>query len=380
MMRYYGRTAISEFLDDRVVYRNLVPIDPRLPSLEALRGLTGLAPGITPRKTTTEYARVISRILVAAQQVDSPGIPIKRVIFIGDTLLNDSTAFMNICQAGDWLGLAFIGAEVDAPLKIDIKEMGSIAVMHANRWIALGSFENYCREGGFLIDRSTAVLLDLDKTTIGARGRNDQVINQARVEAATQTIRDVLGVQFDPESFQDTYDTFNQVEFHPFTTDNQDYLVYICLIVGSGLYQKGVLVKIVENGALADFEAFLQAVDRRSAQLPPKIKAMHQDVFNRVQNGDPTPFKAFREAEYLATVDRMGKMGQGSPVGELLSREIVITYEVRELMLAWRERGCLLFGLSDKPDEASIPTPDLESRGYKPIHRIEASMVGENQL
>jgi hypothetical protein len=377
MMQYYGRTSISEFLDDRVVYRNLVPIDPRLPSLDSLRSLIGLAPGSTPRKTTTEYARVISKIIVAAQQVDSPETPIKRVIFIGDTLLNDSNAFMNICQAGKWPGLAFIGADVDAPLKTDIKDMGAGVVMHANRWTALGSFEKFCREGGFLMDRGTAVLLDLDKTTIGARGRNDQVINQARVEAATQTIRDVLGDQFDPESFQDTYDTFNQVEFHPFTTDNQDYLVYICLIVGSGLYQKGVLVQSIEEGVLADFEVFLREVDRKSAQLPPEIKAMHQDVFNRVQKGDPTPFKAFREAEYLATADRMGKMEPGSPVGELLSREIVITHEVRQLMLAWREQGCLLFGLSDKPDEASIPTPELESRGYKPIHRIEASVVGE---
>jgi len=33
-------------------------------------------------------------------------------------------------------------------------------------------------------------------------------------------------------------------------------------------------------------------------------------------------------------------------------------------MLRWKEQGALLFGLSDKPDEASIPTEDkVESSG-----------------
>ena len=30
-MKNYGRTSIHEFLGDLVVYRNLMPLDPRLP-------------------------------------------------------------------------------------------------------------------------------------------------------------------------------------------------------------------------------------------------------------------------------------------------------------------------------------------------------------
>ncbi len=377
-MEYFGRTSVSEFLGDRVVYRNLVPSDPSLPSLSVLRGSLGIKPGLTPRKTTPEYAQVIAQILVAAQRLHIPGIPIKQVIFVGDTLLNDSTAFRNVCKAGNWPGLAFIGAETNAPTQIVIDDTATGAVMHANRWSALGNFEAFCMDRNFTIGPNTAVLLDLDKTTLGARGRNDQVINQARVEAAIQTVSVVLEDQFDPASFQDTYDTFNQIQFHTFTTDNQDYLVYICLIVGSGLYNKESLVKTIENKELADFNSFLLDVDQRSIQLPLKIKSMHKEVFNLVQMGDPTPFKAFREAEYIATTDRMGKMESDTPIDELLSKEIVITHEVRELILSWKEKGCLLFGLSDKPDEASIPTPEMESRGYQPIHRIEASVVGES--
>jgi hypothetical protein len=95
-----------------------------------------------------------------------------------------------------------------------------------------------------------------------------------------------------------------------------------------------------------------------------------------VRQNDPTPFKAFRYNEYRTTVRRMGWLDAGAPVAELLDKEIVITQEVREVALAWRERGVLLFGLSDKPDEASVPTDDLVAQGYRPIHRTETHVVG----
>jgi len=60
----------------------------------------------------------------------------------------------------------------------------------------------------------------------------------------------------------------------------------------------------------------------------------------------------------------------------LLSQEILITHEVHQAALSWRAQGALLFGLSDKPDEASIPTREMASQGYKPIHQIETEVVG----
>ncbi len=50
------------------------------------------------------------------------------------------------------------------------------------------------------------------------------------------------------------------------------------------------------------------------------------------------------------------------------------------MALAWRERGVLLFGLSDKPDEASIPTDDLTVQGYRAIHRVETHAVGNEPM
>jgi hypothetical protein len=54
----------------------------------------------------------------------------------------------------------------------------------------------------------------------------------------------------------------------------------------------------------------------------------------------------------------------------------VLTQEVRERASDWLFKGALLFGLSDKPDEASIPSTPLASQGFLPIHKVETSVVG----
>lgn len=375
-MKRYGRGTISEFLSDNVVYRNLVPVDPGLPSLAELWEPLGLLPGQIPRKSSPEYARVMTHLLELTRKRDIVNSRIERIIYVGDTRLNDSTAFLNICQAGNWPGMAFIGAERDEPFHFEIEEGDIGTLFLANRWRALHEFRRFCHNQDFHIDERTAVLLDLDKTALGARGRNDHVIDQVRIEAAIQTVSDLLGDDYDPESFGAAYQNLNQSEFHAFTTDNQDYLVYICLIIASGLFDLDSLVADVRSEKLASFEQFITDVDRHVTRLPANLRTIHEDVFFRVQQGDPTPFKAFRYAEYSATAARMGQLDEKTPLGELLSQEIVITQEVREAAIDWREQGALLFGLSDKPDEASIPTAKLASQGYKPIHQIETEIVG----
>ena len=113
-----------------------------------------------------------------------------------------------------------------------------------------------------------------------------------------------------------------------------------------------------------------------SSLLPASLQAIHADIYTRVQQGDPTPFKAFRYNEYLTTTARMGNLDDRASVPRLLADEIVITQEVREIALIWKERGALLFGLSDKPDEASVPSEEQAAEGWLPIHRVETHAVG----
>ncbi|MBN1148329.1 MAG: hypothetical protein JXA78_13810 [Anaerolineales bacterium] len=376
-MKLFGRSPIAEFLGDRVIYRNLVPCDPRLPALAELAPQAGLAPGIIPRKSEPDYARAVAHLLQRARQLEAPATQIQRLVFIGDTRLNDSTAFDNLCQAGGWPGLAFIGSEDNKPPAVETATMpGGGQLYLANRWTALADFDRYCAEQGFPIDESMAVVVDLDKTALGARGRNAHTIDQARLQAVEDTVAALLGEGFAAAAFRTAYDTLNQVEFHPFTSDNQDYLAYICLALGAGLYDLDAIVSDVRGGRLVSFGQFISAVDERRAELPPGLASIHDGIYANVQAGDPTPFKAFRRNEYLATVGRMGFLGDDAAVEALLRDEIVITAEVRALALDWARRGALLFGLSDKPDEASFPTPEQAQQGYEPIHRTVTHVVG----
>jgi hypothetical protein len=375
-MQNYGRTSVHEFLGDLIVYRNLVPMDPRLPPLSRIRSEVGLPPGVVPRKSAPEYARVIVHLLQRARDLERPGVPIERLVYVGDTHLNDGTAFANICKAGGWPGLAFIGADREAPARVEILEQQGGRVYLANRWSALADFDRFCQWQGFAPDARAAVIVDLDKTALGARGRNDRAIDRARVEAVRRTVGTLLGEGFDPEGFQVAYDLLNQLEFHPFTSDNQDYLAYVCLILGSGLYALYPLVDDVRAGKLVSFRQFIAEVDERADELPTDLRAIHAGIYAHVCDGDPTPFKTFRYNEYLTTVGSMGQQDDSAPVADLLVYEIVITQEVRAMALNWRGRGALLFGLSDKPDEASVPGEALAEQGYRPFHRTETHAVG----
>lgn len=375
-MKNYGRSAIHEFLGDFVVYRQLVPVDPRLPALADFRAAVGVAQGTIPRKSEAPYARAIAHLLQVARGLDVPGTGLARLVYVGDTQLNDGTAFANICRAGGWPGAAFIGTEDDQVPRVEVVERGDGVLYVANRWAALGEFDAFCKAQGVPIDEATAIVIDLDKTALGARGRNDHVIDEARVEAVRRTVGELLGDDWDRDAFQRAYDLLNQPEFHAFTSDNQDYLAYTCLILGSGILRLEPLVAEIRSGRMFSFVQFIAEVEGQSARLPANLRRIHDEVHGRVRHGDPTPFKVFRYNEYRSTVERMGHLDEGMAVVELLSREIVITQEVRAAALSWKARGALLFGLSDKPDEASLPPAELVGQGYEPIHRARTHVVG----
>jgi hypothetical protein len=370
----YGPATLSEFLGDNVAYRNLVPADPRLPPVADLCAELGLESGTIPRKADPAYGQVVAELLRRGRQLERPGADIKRMVYVGDSAHNDGLAFANILAASGWPGWAFIGRDSpgESP-EVKIEDQ----LYLANRWSALPAFLAFLDYKGFALDEGTAVVLDLDKTAIGARGRNDAVINAARVEGVQRTVADLLGDGFDGTAFESAYNELNQSAYHPFTTDNQDYLAYICLMLGAGLYDLDTLVDEVQSGRLADFAAFISRVQARRAELARTgLASIHNEVWACVQAGDPTPFKAFRYNEYLTTVARFGGAAD-APADGLLQTHIVLTQEVRDAAAALRVRGTLLFGISDKPDEASLPNARQAQAGMLPLHHLPTISVGE---
>lgn len=356
----YRRACLADLLGDSVAYRSLRPQDPRLPGLPELREELGLGEGI-PRKGTRDYARVVIRILAAAQRLR--GEELRRIVYLGDTRHNDGRTIAALGEFAPVRG--FIAAEErGAPPAWEVRE----GVMYANRWGLIARFREWLG-GDFPLEGGTAVVVDLDKTAFGARGRNSGPVDAARVAAAERIAGSVLGGEFDREGFRRAYRELNDPRYHRFTGDNQDLVVFAALVVASGAYALERLADAVSAGRIRSFPEFLAACEG----LPPGLAGLREEVAGALARGDPTPFKAFRRLEYEETLARMDVHPDGTPPERVLTEEIVITPEVWGFAEEARAAGALLFGLTDKPDEASLPPPGREG---PPLHRARMKVLG----
>jgi len=370
-----NKVSLYDLIGDMVIYRDLDPVDPRLPRFKDAWAAMGLSTPARPRKQDPAYSQALAWFLRRARTLENPRTELSELIYLGDTALSDANAFRNLRSTGAWRGWAFIGSERDAALSVTVDE----GVYVANRWRALAEFVNMVLDEGGALDARTAVLVDIDKTALGARGRNDAAIDRARVTAIETTVAEALGPAFDQVTFRRAYVSLNVPQYHPFTADNQDYLAYVCLMVSAGVSTLGDLVADLAANRLTTFRDFMERVDRERDQLAsPALRALHDEILARVREDDPTPFKAFRRREYRETVSRMGCLPDNAPLAQRLVEEICLTREVVELIQWARRRGCLLIAVSDKPDEATIPTPELVAQGYLPLHRAPTHMVGQS--
>ena len=376
MYENFGRARLSDLCDNWVIYRNLEPLDKRLPGFKASFYDMELRSDLIPRKQDRPYAKAAVWFLRQMQRIRGVKTPLAEVLFVGDTFFNDGQAYNNIRLFSGWQGACFIGVErteQEPSFKVD-----SDGIFVANRWSALGDWVQELRAQGFKLDERTAVIVDIDKTALGAKGRNDKVIDRARLAGIFRTMDSVLGEDFIQTAFEEHYAELNRSRYHQLTADNQDYLAYICLVLNTNLISLDEVMREVESKSLDNFEQFIRWVDSRMMINPAVgevLREAHEAVNASVRVGDPTPFKRFRRQEFVSTLEHMGNMPDTASVAELLQEEITLTEEVFELVEWLKQRQCLLLCLSDKPDEASCPHPRL-SPELPPLHKAETHRVG----
>ena len=367
----WKKGTLADLMGDYVVYRNLDPMQEGIQGLRSAWAQIGLDHYYIPRKTAPEYAAVLVYYLREAQRARGVSTPLERLLFIGDTLMLDGSAARNLGRHLELRG--FIGADrLQQPAQTEIQ--GELMV--ANRWGALADFIAWVDANHFASDARTALLVDLDKTSLGPRGRNDKVIDNARVEAIQRTMRAALGGDLDRTAFRTFYDALNQPAYHPFTADNQDYLAYVCLMVMGDIYKAEELWAALKDGELTAINQFVARCDARRGSMSAALLAAHDEVRQGIEAEDPTPFKGFRRREYLETVSRMNMLPDDADEATVLATEIVITAEVASVVRYMSQRGLLVFGLSDKPDEASLPILEDAARGFKPLHRTVMKIHG----
>lgn len=375
-MRSHGQAAIYQLLDDNLVFRDLHPVDPRLPAIDELRAFLKIQPGVIPRKADAAYAGVMAEILRAAHRVNSRTTP-ARLLFIGDTEHNDAALFKALCRYTGWRGRAFIADEGHGTASAEARPCDNGEIIFANRWGLLDTFVAQSELGGFGVDEDTIVAVDIDKTLIGARGRNDHVIDQARLEAAIQTANAALGESMSAQRFEAAYLELNRPNWHPFTHDNQDVVVYVGMLVAADLVTLPELTAMASGAPGVGLRRLLDVVNRRI--MPDAFRALHSGFQQRFNAGEVTILSKFRRMEFQTTVKRMGCIADSSTPEEMLRKEIVLTEEVWSSVLRWKTHGCTALGLSDKPKEACFPEQALNSLSMSPLHHTFTHVVGSDR-
>lgn len=356
-----GPAALADLLGDFVAYRSLRPVDARVQYTP---------PTILPRKIDGAYAPLVVDLLRAARAVEDDGA-ISQVIIIGDSVASDGALYTHLRPMLDSVHGVIVD-ESGMGREVNETETG---LALATRWELLPRWAANLRARGLVVDSHTAILLDIDKTLLGARGRNAGVIDLARKAAMQGTIREVSGAVWDQSKFAEAHSTFNHARFHPFTGDNQDYVAVLCLIAAHNLIPAVTLARKIEAGVVPDLRCVLDNVLDMPSVVG-QVREILLKIARRVRAGDPTPFKEFREREYTETIARM-HLPADLAMNERLQTELCITGEVWSLAQEWRRQGALLFAVSDKPDEAALPTPALSAQGYLPLHRTQTHVVSE---
>lgn len=344
------RATIADLTGDAVLYRDLEPCDPSLPRLDALRASLGMPGGPPPRKRDRAYARVILALARAAQAARG-GPPLSAIAVIGDTE-NDRLLASHLRSLGELPVYGFIGA--DRPVAAEeLSWEGDTAT--ATRWHLIEPWAAHLEAQG--IDwAGVAMLIDIDKTLLGPRGRADGAIDDARAEAAL-SVAAALEPALDVPGFRRCYAELCHKEWHPFTLDNQDYVAATALLTATGAIGLDELREAIAAGQLAGFADLLRATRER---ISPALAGLHAELSANVAAGDPTPFKAFRRAELIATLARMAD-GRLSLCGALF-----------DLCKSLTARGALCLAASDKPAESALPSPEQAAAGVLALHRTPA--------
>lgn len=342
--------SIANLTGDKVLYRDLQPGDPTMCGLADVRKRLEIPSGVIPRKRDADYARVVATIIAEFQT--SHGHPsIQTALVIGDTD-NDRWVAEHLRTLGVPT-FCFIGLDrlIEPPTIT-----WEAATAYANRWALLPSWLSTIEAHGIRW-QATALLIDIDKTLLGPRGRCDQAIDDSRLAGAMQVAAELIGATLDFHTFGANYAHLCQSPYQQLTLDNQDYVVYLCLLVATNTL---TLEAVQLLATQATPQSFRQLLATTASQVPSLLRDLHAELRAADTAGDPTPFKRFRQAEFAATIARM-RAGR-----------LTLCHEVVAITHTLRERGVLCVAASDKPTEAALPVPTQVAAGLTPLHHTLA--------
>ncbi len=347
----YKRGKLSDIFGNRLVFRELNPVGNSLPQFPEIK--TALSLTKLPRKKDKEYAKALYYIFSKAGNFN-------KVFYIGDTLMSDASVIENFSEFPDIEMFGIITREGET----DTIEFRKNFLLNG-RWANLERAFSICEEKVFRADERTVLIIDIDKTAIGARGRNDRAIDKARIDAIRELAEEIFG-EINEEKFSKAYQIANRKEFFYITEDNQDIVSLLAFFIYDGAVSETEL----SGGKFETAKELIEKVSVRNSVL----KKYAETVLKNIEEKNPTAFPEFRKKEFLKTIARADFLPDETPIAKLLSEEITITGEVYRLALMLKKRGVVVFGVSDKPALSTMPE---EGSGLPPVYEKTMKIYSE---
>lgn len=330
----YKRDFLNTLFEDYIIFRELNIVKNSLPNFEFISKVLNL--NSLPRKKDKEYVKVLSYL------IDSIG-EFRKIIYLGDTFLNDKSVVENLTSLNKYEVLGIITEG-----KGEKRKENNILIN--DRWENL---YNIFDDLNIKFDKFTFLIVDIDKTIIGARGRNDNSIVKARFDAIKELANEIIG-SYDEKRFFEIYQKLNEREYQSFTEDNQDIVTLLTILFYLDLYQFDKFLYEFKKNIHSDKLIFFKNVLENTKENLKFIEILKKCI-SRMEQNDQTPFIEFRYKEFETTIKRMDFLTDDTPQDILLEEEIMITKEVYEILLDAKDRGASILGLSDKPEASSFP-------------------------
>jgi hypothetical protein len=337
----YKRAKLNEIFNDYIVFRELNPIKKDLPGFKEIQKELNL--NVLPRKNTFEFALVLSYILDKISRF-------KRVYYLGDTEGNDGNIIKNLASLNKYDVLGII---TDNTLKIDNCGKNPPIILNT-KWENLQGIV----EKEFNFSEDSVLIIDIDKTLIGARGRNEKAIDKARTDAIFEMLKGI-NPQYRKSNFLNIYNKINTKNFMTFTGDNQDIVAITSIVIYLGEISFDEFEKGLKERKIINPTNFLMGLLKKGLKNK-NLEATVSGIVNLLLKNNPTPFVEFRKKEFKATIDRMDFLSDHEDIDNLLNEEILITKEVFEVGKLAQLNSAYIFGLSDKPELATLPSKEVD--------------------
>jgi len=341
------KLSVRDLFGDFVVLRDLEPRFGTLRGLNAVRNDLGIPDGVTPRKNEPDYARVVVTLLNQLA-----GTARGATLYVGDTVLSDGNVVRNLAELCSEPVLGFICNPREFGPSGEFA-LGSL--IFSDSWERLWKLPAAMLASGCALGSIAAGLFDLDHTVYAAKGRDAAPLRLARVEAVRNLLLEALGeARLDLNRMEYMYSRFDHDDYHPYTGDNQDYVVFLTLVACLGLLSPEEMSNRLFQGGMT-LGSLIEEVRttiqrRRSVEDLGAVWEIVQEIYYNTRSGDQTPFKRFRLEEYLCTRRRM--------VTDTPDGRITLTREVADLIHFLRARNVPVLAVSDRPVIATEGTED----------------------